>query len=144
MDTQVGSHKSCAIGTLLFFPNTGKISPENKNNRLTPCEASVLEAIARGKGDIVSKELLYQLVLWLSANKPQPKIVDVLVCKIRKKLGTAGGCIVTAWGRGYYLSETSVDISHSISRQGRIKTSKKWGLNRRLNDIYNEARNASE
>jgi two-component system cell cycle response regulator CtrA len=41
--------------------------------------------------------------------QPEIKIIDVLVCKIRKKLKPFGIEISTHWGRGYYLSEPNKD-----------------------------------
>lgn len=35
--------------------------------------------------------------------EPEPKIVDVFVCKIRKKLRPHGVVISTVWGQGYRL-----------------------------------------
>jgi two-component system cell cycle response regulator CtrA len=43
--------------------------------------------------------------------KPEPKIVDVLVCKIRKKLANASDgndYLDTVWGRGYLLRKEPV------------------------------------
>lgn len=40
----------------------------------------------------------------LGQDKPEIKIVDVQICKIRKKLGTLGLEVVTEWGRGYRIA----------------------------------------
>lgn len=37
-------------------------------------------------------------------NIPEPKIVDVFVCRLRRKLKRHGVEITTAWGAGYYLT----------------------------------------
>ena len=47
-------------------------------------------------------------------DEPELKIVDVFVCKLRKKLVEATGediCIQTVWGRGYVLKDPLPDIS---------------------------------
>jgi two-component system cell cycle response regulator CtrA len=40
-------------------------------------------------------------------DEPEMKIIDVFVCKLRKKLAQAGGenLIGTVWGRGYMIRE---------------------------------------
>jgi len=45
-------------------------------------------------------------------DEPLFKIIDVFICKVRKKLANASGgknYIETVWGRGYVLREPSVD-----------------------------------
>lgn len=37
----------------------------------------------------------------------QPKIVDVYVCKMRKKLQPYGAAVETLWGRGYRMDDVS-------------------------------------
>ena len=46
--------------------------------------------------------------------EPELKIIDVFVCKLRKKLVEATGedsCIQTVWGRGYVLKDPLPDIA---------------------------------
>jgi hypothetical protein len=43
-----------------------------------------------------------------------PKMVDVVICKLRKKLKPLGINIKTLWGRGYYLNEESRKVAESI------------------------------
>ena len=43
-------------------------------------------------------------------DEPEPKIIDVFICKLRRKLANASGgktYIETAWGGGYVLREPS-------------------------------------
>jgi len=47
-------------------------------------------------------------------DEPELKIVDVFVCKLRKKLVEATGediCIQTVWGRGYVLKDPLTDMA---------------------------------
>ena len=42
-------------------------------------------------------------------DEPEPKIIDVFICKLRRKLeiaGARGVSIDTVWGQGYILRET--------------------------------------
>ena len=50
--------------------------------------------------------------LYGSMDEPELKIIDVFICKLRKKLATAAGgknFIETVWGRGYVLREGAPD-----------------------------------
>lgn len=75
--------------------------------RLTKYEGRMLKALARAKGGYVSTE---QLLVTLYGLEPdvEPKIVDVWICKLRKKLAGTGIEIRTSWGVGFGLSPESV------------------------------------
>ncbi|HEV8666327.1 MAG TPA: winged helix-turn-helix domain-containing protein, partial [Candidatus Paceibacterota bacterium] len=74
----------------------------------TPQEWAVLDYLLLAKGSPRSKRMIFEH-LYGRANstigtlRPSLKIVDVLVCKLRKKLERAGKeeYIDTTWGRGY-------------------------------------------
>lgn len=75
---------------------------------LTEKEAEVVEVLARhGQA---SKARIYDAIygLCLDQDRPEPKIVDVFVCKVRKKLAPHGIEIGTLWGRGYEMSPRNV------------------------------------
>lgn len=69
-------------------------------------EQSILELLARKKGNYVAKESILTH-LYNGMDEPELKIVDVFVCKVRKKLFEASGMnyIETSWGRGYALKD---------------------------------------
>jgi two-component system cell cycle response regulator CtrA len=55
--------------------------------------------------------------LYGGADEPDMKIIDVFVCKLRKKLASASGgknYIETVWGRGYLMLEQT-DVAATIS-----------------------------
>ena len=74
---------------------------------LTLKEYEVLQILMIRKESCVSKETFLN-TLYLD-DIPDAKIIDVYVCKIRKKLDEVqpglGSCIVTVWGRGYQIKE---------------------------------------
>ncbi|WP_292570184.1 response regulator transcription factor [Mesorhizobium sp.] len=87
----------------VFDPERGTVDHPGGTVLLTPREASVLELFALRQGSIVTKEMVMNF-LYSGRDEAQIKIVDVFVCKLRKKLGAALGgldVIQTAWGRGY-------------------------------------------
>lgn len=69
----------------------------------TGSESSILLSLFSDK--LMSKEMIYDLLYGMRATDeiPEPKIIDALVCKIRKKLKVKGWDvkIETVWGRGY-------------------------------------------
>jgi two-component system cell cycle response regulator CtrA len=78
---------------------------------LTPKEYGMLELLSLRKGTALTKEMfLYHL--YGGMDEPGHKIIDVFVCKLRKKLANASNgkdYIETVWGRGYVLREPHDD-----------------------------------
>jgi two-component system cell cycle response regulator CtrA len=60
------------------------------------------------KGMVLTKEAFLNH-LYGGMDEPEVKIIDVFVCKLRKKLARAGaeGIIGTIWGRGYMIREAA-------------------------------------
>ena len=52
-------------------------------------------------GQCVSKGALMDALYFDRAGEPEPKIVDILVCKLRRKIAGSGFVIETVWGQGY-------------------------------------------
>jgi two-component system cell cycle response regulator CtrA len=74
---------------------------------LTAKEYQMLELLALRKGMTLTKEMFLSH-LYGGMDEPEMKIIDVFVCKLRKKLFSASGgkdYIETVWGRGYVLRE---------------------------------------
>lgn len=74
--------------------------------KMTPAEATYFRTLHVRLGVLVTKEQLYYLAYGdrLEGDQPEPKIVNVTICKLRKKLDDRYQ-IVTVWGRGYVLEE---------------------------------------
>jgi two-component system cell cycle response regulator CtrA len=74
---------------------------------LTGKEYQMLELLSLRKGSALTKEMFLN-ELYGGMDEPEPKIIDVFICKLRKKLATAAGgkqYIQTVWGRGYMLRD---------------------------------------
>ena len=74
---------------------------------LTGKEYQMLELLSLRKGSTLTKEMFLNH-LYGGMDEPEVKIIDVFICKLRKKLaGPAGGVshIETVWGRGYVLRD---------------------------------------
>ena len=86
---------------------------------LTPREYEILEFLSLRKGTVLTKEMFLDR-LYAGVAEPTLKIIDVLVCKLRRKLAQATGrydYIETVWGRGYVLRDLA--ITSAISRGNR-------------------------
>ena len=67
----------------------------------------MLELLSIRKGTTLTKEMFLSQ-LYGGMDEPEIKIIDVFMCKIRKKLANASNgkeYIETVWGRGYLLRE---------------------------------------
>jgi two-component system cell cycle response regulator CtrA len=74
---------------------------------LTGKEYGILELLSLRKGTTLTKEMFLNH-LYGGMDEPELKIIDVFVCKLRKKLAQAAGgenYIETVWGRGYVLRD---------------------------------------
>jgi two-component system, cell cycle response regulator CtrA len=77
--------------------------------RLTVKEYQMLELLSLRKGTTLTKEMFLNH-LYGGMDEPEMKIIDVFMCKLRKKLANASNgkdYIETVWGRGYVLRESS-------------------------------------
>ena len=74
---------------------------------LTGKEYQMLELLSLRKGTTLTKEMFLNH-LYGGMDEPELKIIDVFICKLRKKLTVATGgenYIETVWGRGYVLRD---------------------------------------
>ena len=74
---------------------------------LTGKEYQMLELLSLRKGTTLTKEMFLNH-LYGGMDEPELKIIDVFICKLRKKLAVATGgesYIETVWGRGYVLRD---------------------------------------
>ena len=79
---------------------------------LTGKEYAILELLVLRKGMVLTKEVFLNH-LYGGMDEPEMKIIDVFICKLRRKLAEAGApnIIGTIWGRGYMVRDPG---SHSM------------------------------
>jgi Protein of unknown function (DUF1153) len=65
----------------------------------SPKEFELLAILIRGASACVPRETVFALLYSGRERQPESKILDVMICKIRRKLGA--GTIETVWGRGW-------------------------------------------
>ena len=79
---------------------------------LTGKEYQMLELLSLRKGTTLTKEMFLNH-LYGGMDEPELKIIDVFICKLRKKLSEATNgenYIETVWGRGYVLRDPNAAI----------------------------------
>ncbi|MFP4273894.1 MAG: response regulator transcription factor CtrA [Paracoccaceae bacterium] len=87
------------------------VEVEGKPVHLTGKEYQMLELLSLRKGTTLTKEMFLNH-LYGGMDEPELKIIDVFICKLRKKLTEATGernHIETVWGRGYVLRDPEPD-----------------------------------
>jgi two-component system cell cycle response regulator CtrA len=94
-------------GKLMVNLDTRTVEVEGQPLHLTGKEYGILELLSLRKGTTLTKEMFLNH-LYGGMDEPELKIIDVFVCKLRKKLTVATGgenYIETVWGRGYVLRD---------------------------------------
>ena len=94
-------------GKLMVNLDTRTVEVEGAPLHLTGKEYGILELLSLRKGTTLTKEMFLNH-LYGGMDEPELKIIDVFVCKLRKKLTVATGgenYIETVWGRGYVLRD---------------------------------------
>jgi two-component system cell cycle response regulator CtrA len=102
-------HAQSVIATGKFAVNLDAktVEVDGKPVHLTGKEYQMLELLSLRKGTTLTKEMFLNH-LYGGMDEPELKIIDVFICKLRKKLSEATGgenYIETVWGRGYVLRD---------------------------------------
>ncbi len=98
-------------GELMLNIENKSIIVEGSPVKLTKKEYDMLELFIRRKGAILSKEVFLSHMYSHESDEPSAKIVDVFVCKLRRKLNSlfknkdTMPQIETVWGRGYVMKD---------------------------------------
>lgn len=108
------SHPTLNVGPLQINGAGHEVSVSGNLVHLTGKEYAILELLVLRRGMVLTKEAFLNH-LYGGMDEPEPKIIDVFVCKLRKKLAKFGAAdlISTVWGRGYSIREAhrNVDLA---------------------------------
>ncbi len=98
------------VGHLELNLDSREVTVSGQIVHLTGKEYSILELLVLRKGMVLTKEAFLNH-LYGGIDEPEMKIIDVFVCKLRKKLAEAGAenLIGTVWGRGYMVREPAYE-----------------------------------
>ncbi|OYU37403.1 MAG: DNA-binding response regulator [Pseudorhodobacter sp. PARRP1] len=95
------------IGKILVDLEAKTVEIDGVKLRVTSKEYQILELLALRRGATLTKEA-FMNHLYGGMDEPETKIIDVFICKLRKKLSDATGgqsYIETVWGRGYAMRD---------------------------------------
>jgi len=103
-------------GRMVVNLQTRAVEIDGRPIRLTGKEYAILELLSLRKGSTLTKEMFLNH-LYGGIDEPELKIIDVFICKLRKKLCNAldgENYIETVWGRGYVLRDSSEEYSANL------------------------------
>ena len=93
------------IGNMALDIANESVEVAGQSVHLTRKEYRVLELMVLRKNTVQTKES-FMNYLYGGMDEPELKIIDIFVCKLRKKLAAVGGPeIETIWGRGYVIHD---------------------------------------
>jgi two-component system, cell cycle response regulator CtrA len=101
------SESTIRTGKLIVNLDSRIVTVDDHPLHMTAKEYGILELLSLRKGTTLTKEMFLNH-LYGGMDEPELKIIDVFICKLRKKLATATGgehYIETVWGRGYVLRD---------------------------------------
>jgi two-component system cell cycle response regulator CtrA len=101
-------HSSAQVtcGNVTLDQSQQSVSVDGRPVRVTRREFDVLETLMLRRGMLLTKEH-FMSRLYGAEEGPDQRILDVFVCKLRRKLAAAGAAEIvrTVWGRGYVVEE---------------------------------------
>ena len=103
------SQPTLRCGSLQLNLDSREVLVSGRPVHLTGKEYSILELLVLRKGMVLTKEVFLNH-LYGGMDEPEMKIIDVFICKLRKKLAEVGAANVigTVWGRGYMVRDGSL------------------------------------
>lgn len=107
-------------GKLAVNLDTKTVEVANQRVHLTGKEYAMLELLSLRKGTTLTKEMFLNH-LYGGMDEPELKIIDVFICKLRKKLSAAcdgENYIETVWGRGYVLRDPEPETAAPLMAVG--------------------------
>lgn len=105
--SQGHSQSMIETGKLSVNLDARSVDVNGQSIHLTGKEYGILELLSLRKGTTLTKEMFLNH-LYGGMDEPELKIIDVFICKLRKKLSTATegeSYIETVWGRGYVMRD---------------------------------------
>jgi len=111
------SQSVITTGKLVVNLDAKTVEVAGQRVHLTGKEYQMLELLSLRKGTTLTKEMFLNH-LYGGMDEPELKIIDVFICKLRKKLAAATvgeHYIETVWGRGYVLRDPQEETAASVA-----------------------------
>jgi two-component system cell cycle response regulator CtrA len=103
-------------GKLAVNLDTKTVEVDGTRVHLTGKEYAMLELLSLRKTTTLTKEMFLNH-LYGGMDEPELKIIDVFICKLRKKIANVSGenYIETVWGRGYALRDPETEKPDALA-----------------------------
>jgi two-component system, cell cycle response regulator CtrA len=100
------SQPAVQLGGIELNLDSRQVTVNGREVRLTSKEYSILELLVLRKGKLLTKDAFLNH-LYNGTDEPERQIIDLYMCRLRKKLAVAGAdnLIDTVWGHGYLLRD---------------------------------------
>lgn len=109
------AESTITTGDLVLNLDSRTVSVRGERVYLTGKEYQMLELLSLRKGITLSKDA-FLTHIYGGRDEPELKIIDVFICKLRKKLRAAGSeCVETVWGQGFVLRDPALPVVESAS-----------------------------
>ena len=110
----------CRRDSPLLDQGAGTLCLHGRSIKLTRTEQALLVRLLRSEGGLVTRAQLHD-ALYASrgdSDCPADKILDVLICKLRRKATQIGApaLIATVWGRGWRMAGVAPRVTLGLSR----------------------------
>ena len=95
------------VGPLTLDLEAREALVNNRPLRLTEREFAIMQCLALRHRKLVTRDNIVANLYAAESDEPEGKIIDVFICKIRRKLAAAGAAnlITTVWGAGYRMDD---------------------------------------
>ena len=127
------SNSTLTLGPVELLLDRRDVRVHGQSLHLSRREYSVLELLFLKQGQILNKGA-FLTHLYCGMDEPEMKTIDVIICRLRKKLTMAGvpTLIDTVWGCGYILRDPSLDQADNVevlTRQPAVeRIDSDWGV----------------
>jgi DNA-binding response OmpR family regulator len=102
-----GDKESYFFENLEYYYNRHIVKVNNERVQMTPREFAVLGVLIRYRNRTISRSILLERG-WGMVTTSGPRSVDIIITRIRSKIGQYGSCIRTVTGYGYQWDEDNI------------------------------------
>lgn len=114
--------ESVTVGEITAFFDGRDPEIAGRRVHLSRREHAIFQHLVLNAGRVVSKAAIYDAVYGMADDRPFDKVIDVYICKIRKKIDAAApsghAYIETVYGRGYKFSDDEVEAARTSVPEG--------------------------
>ncbi|KFE35694.1 response regulator transcription factor [Thioclava atlantica] len=117
--------ESISVGEITAFFDGRDPLVSGARLKLSNREHAIFQHLALNANKVISKGAIYDAVYGMSDDQPFDKVIDVYICKLRKKIADASPSghqyIETVYGRGYKFSELETSSKVKLAAYGKAE-----------------------